>query len=337
LIQRALDCGKLDLARAHIAKLSPELAGLYDLDLAIEDGPMAAWQTLVRVAREAVASSDKIASIDLAYSLLRAEPALGILAARACIGTLHVDDPDLMLDAVEEARDQLNLPPTDPAWDVLDALTVSKPKTSDSDDASQLREGLHESTARVDQLERMLAGVRSELAAERTKPAAELMRAPEHQGELDQRVRELEALIREGNAERVELRRQLQAAAPRSEEPRTRRATLDEPDEGVDDLPLGAREVAIPRFDRRASDALADVPHTVASEAMRTIGNLAAGDGFAWRNVKQAKDMARQVLMARVGIHHRLIFRVEEGVMDVLDLITRETLMNTLKRLRGAR
>ena len=47
--------------------------------------------------------------------------------------------------------------------------------------------------------------------------------------------------------------------------------------------------------------------------------------------------MVRPLLMARVGIHHRLLFRVEDGVLDVLDLITRETLMTTLKRIRGAR
>jgi len=47
--------------------------------------------------------------------------------------------------------------------------------------------------------------------------------------------------------------------------------------------------------------------------------------------------MPRQVLMARVGIHHRLVFRCEEGALEVLDLITRETLMTTLKRLRAGR
>ena len=41
--------------------------------------------------------------------------------------------------------------------------------------------------------------------------------------------------------------------------------------------------------------------------------------------------------MARVGIHHRLLFRVEAGVLDCLDLITREQLLTTLKRLRAAR
>jgi hypothetical protein len=70
---------------------------------------------------------------------------------------------------------------------------------------------------------------------------------------------------------------------------------------------------------------------------MRTIGNLAAGDGFAWKGVKMAKDMARPVFMARVGIHHRLVFGCADGVLDCMDLITRETLLTTLKRIRGQR
>jgi hypothetical protein len=192
--------------------------------------------------------------------------------------------------------------------------------------------------------------MRSELTDAKTRPAAELMRAPEQTGGLETKVRELEALIREGNAERRDLRKQLESAAEapagrrvadedsRRDGPRARRATADEPDDDVgDELGPGARGYTIPRFDRRAIDALGDVPATVAAEAMRTIGVLAAGDGFAWRGVKAAKDMARQVLMARVGIHHRLIFRVEDGNLDVIDLITREQLLTTLKRLWGQR
>jgi hypothetical protein len=336
LIQQLLGCGEAELVRAHVAKLPRELAELYDLDLA---EPADRWSTLVRVASAAIASTQKTPDIDLAYSLLRVEPALGIVAARACIGTLHVDDPDALLDTVEEARDKLGLPPSDPAWGVLDALTVdaktrkrgkSAPaRAPEGDDRAQLH-------ARIDELERLLAKVRTELDAARTRPAAELVRARVE--EPDSRIRELEGLIREGNAERLALRREL-ATAQAAAKPETRRPVQpEEPDEDDgDDLPPGTRGITLPRFDRKFADSVADVPLPVASEAMRTIGVLTAGDGFAWKSVKQAKDMVRPLLMARVGIHHRLLFRVEDGVLDVLDLITRETLMTTLKRIRGAR
>jgi hypothetical protein len=47
--------------------------------------------------------------------------------------------------------------------------------------------------------------------------------------------------------------------------------------------------------------------------------------------------MVRPVLMARVGIHHRVLFRVDGGELAVLDLITREQLLTTLKRLHSGR
>jgi hypothetical protein len=47
--------------------------------------------------------------------------------------------------------------------------------------------------------------------------------------------------------------------------------------------------------------------------------------------------MAKQVLMARVGIHHRLLFRADAGMLDVLELVTREQLLATLKRIRNNR
>jgi hypothetical protein len=343
LVIHLLEYGELARARQHIAELPADLAKLFALELAIDDGPEPAWRALLHAAREA--ATDRVAAIDLAYSLLRAAPALGIVAARACVGTLQFDDPDILMEMLEDARDRLNVPPDDPAWDVLEALTDktrAKQKPAEPDD--KLRGALAESSARIDELERKLSAARTELDHARTRPAAELMRQPERNDSLDERVRELEALIREGNAERRELRKQLETVAPaeeaasRREGPRARRATVEEGDEDVaDDIELGQREVTIPRFERRAIDALEDVPANVAAETMRTIGTLAAGDGFAWRSVKQAKDMARPVLMARVGIHHRVLFRVEDGALDVLDLITREQLLTTLKRLRAAR
>ena len=349
LVHELLVSRRLDRARGHIAKL--EDPHVYALELAIADGR--GWPALAEAALSALASGDKIADIDLAYSLLRAAPAVGIYFARACIGTLHVDDADLLLEAVEDARDQLDLPPSDPAWDVLDELTAPRKPAKQAEDSERLQASLQESSARIDQLERTLAAMRGELDAARTRPAAALARAPEAErpSGLEERVRELEALIREGNAERRELRHKLQSAdsqrAERAERPdrgddhRARRASPEasgEADEGeTEAIAPGTRGVIVPRFDRRFTDALGDVPAAVAAEAMRTLGTICAGDAFAWRNVKQAKDMTRQVLMARVGIHHRLLFRVEDGIAEVLDLITREQLMTTLKRLRGAR
>jgi len=199
---------------------------------------------------------------------------------------------------------------------------------------------LRESAARADELERSLAATRAALDDARTPAVAALQRQAEPTRPLEDKVRELEALIRDGNAERRELRRQLTAAATTKDDDAPRKPKPAEPIVDPDDAiaePVKnlARPVSIPRFDRRAADAFATVPASVASEAMRTIGTIAAGDLNAWRNVKQAKDMPVTVLMARVGIHHRLIMKSDGGSLDILDLVTREQLMTTLKRLRA--
>jgi hypothetical protein len=88
-----------------------------------------------------------------------------------------------------------------------------------------------------------------------------------------------------------------------------------------------------PRFRASAEAAFESVPRDVAAIAMRTIGALAASDAAAWRKVKQAKDMPRQVIIACVGIHHRLLLRTDEGPLEVLDLVTRQDEDVALKRL----
>jgi len=346
LVFQLLEAGEVERARPHIAALGEH--PIYAVELAIRDGRREdSWPALLAAVRAFVDSPVNADDADLAYALLRAEPTLGIYFARACIGTLHVDDADLMLEYVEDARDRLGLKPTDPAWDILDTLRAGVKSSSRRAPAKAAQASedtaLHDARAKVSELERTIDALRTELADMRTRPAAELMRAAPTPSGLEARVRELEGLIREGNAERTELRKQLQKAeveAERRSGPDSLRrapAPVEDEDDDADELPLGTRGITLPRFDRRFSDALEEVPTPVATEAMRTVGILASGDGFSWRQVKQAKDMARQVLMTRVGIHHRMLFRVDGGVLDILDLITREQLLTTLKRLRAQR
>jgi hypothetical protein len=156
-----------------------------------------------------------------------------------------------------------------------------------------------------------------------------------------QKVDELQAGIRKRNEERAALRRELadliethRRSQPRQPEP-TRGSEPDE-DEGGDDLPEGTvHPVRLLRFRAAAEAAFESVPRDVAAIAMRTIGALAAGDAAAWRKVKQAKDMPRQVIIARVGIHHRLLLRTDERPLEVLDLVTRQIEDVALKRLRS--
>jgi hypothetical protein len=316
-------------------------------------GGPGALEALAAAAERVAREDRRTAEVELAFSLLRSLPALGIFVARGCLARCHPLDAETLCEVIEEARAELGLAPGDPAWDLyaqLDEDDEPEPERGDEDDGSaELRGALRATSARVDELARQLAATREELDAARAgatasapppEPRAADAPDPARLRALKARVDRLEGLVREGHAERGDLRRQLAAARQGAKEPSpataATRATVD--DEGFGEaLPGAARGVTVPRFARRAEDALASAPPAVAAEALRTVGSLAAGDAAAWCRVKQAHDMPFPLLMARVGIHHRLLFRVEAQAMEVMDLVTRESLMTTLKRIRSGR
>lgn len=69
---------------------------------------------------------------------------------------------------------------------------------------------------------------------------------------------------------------------------------------------------------------------------MRTVGQLAAGDVHMWESVKQLKSTATPVYSARIGIRHRLVFRIVDETLQLDDLVTREGLDTTIKRMRAS-
>jgi hypothetical protein len=156
---------------------------------------------------------------------------------------------------------------------------------------------------------------------------------------LRAKIDKLEAHIRDLNEERAELRRHVASTTDgTSVAPTAQRGEAsDQTDEGMERLPvpITTRPVLVPRVSAAATNALGTVPRHVAATAIRAIGGLAAGDAPVWHAVKQATGLSRQVLMTRIGIHHRLLFRADDGALDVLDLVTRESLLTTLKRLRS--
>jgi hypothetical protein len=363
VIYEALHARHHNAARQLVARLGPATSAStfadqvrLELELA---RPPAALAQLEAAASVALAETGTALEIDLAYAALSTLPALGILIARGALRADSLLDAELLLDAIEEARDELALPPGDPAQELFAALGgvhEQKPEAAASEAertrleraAAGVRAGLDDATNRLAVLQQQVADHQRELeraeraSAEANQRAARSAAGEEERRSLRSKVDELHARIREGNEERSELRRQLSTATESKSdgeaapEAPSRGREHDGDDDDGEDLPAGgaARSVQIPQLTAAAAAAFETVPRNIAAVAMRTIGALAAGDPAAWRAVKQAKDMPRQVLMARVGIHHRLLFRAG-GVLDVLDLVTRENLMTTLKRLRS--
>lgn len=353
IIDEALDATDFDTAATQLACITdPSKAALHRLELDLVRGHDTALQRLTASAEHAVREDDGSDAFDLAHALLRASPALGILVARGCLRASGAVVNDNLLGGIEEARDALNLPSGDPAWDTYSALNGEVIEADDPDpdqalvEADQLRGSLRAASQRLEDLEAQLATKQAALEDARhsnvqPEPDRDIEADRERTRALRFKVEHLEGLIREGNVERADLRRQLATrtvakdALPRPSErdPDTDDADSVEDLETVDDV---GRDLAVPVLDRRVQDALRDLPRSVGAEALRTIGSLAAGDSSAWRRVKQAKDMPRQTLMARVGIHHRLIFRIDSRRLEAIDLVTRESLLATIKRLRAS-
>lgn len=352
IIAEALEAGDVDTANAQLGLMrDPANAGLHRLEIELRTGREGALAALANAADEAVRKDDSTAAVDLAHTLLRAVPGLGVLVARGCMRAGRAIVNDGLLGGIEETRDALNLPSGDPAWDVHAALKGDDDTDHDDADrervvaeASELRGSLRAASSRVEDLERRLAAKQAELEAARSTPSMQPVSSDAAERErlraLRFKVEELQGLVRAGNAERTDLRRQLAAA---SNIPHANRAcgglavSSEDRDDSCEPIGTVERGIAIPTVSRKAQDALDEMPRAVAAEALRTLGGLAAGDASAWRRVKQAKDMSRPVMMARVGIHHRLLFRAEGRALDLLDLVTRENLLGTLKRMRAAR
>ncbi len=381
--------GEWTRARLHADKVRDKDALPRDhmVALALAEAGPSAFQRLTDMALQVLheADQDEAADLDLAYALLNNAPALGILVARGCLTAERQFDSEFLLEQVEKARDRLNLPPGDPAWETWSALSMERESAEDneedtsalntltgqrgspgplgaavagapaettSDGASSedstharlaeeiraLQAALRESSTRAGDLEQQLKVQEANAAAAVSAPPKLSHEDPGAVRRLQAKVSELKTLIDAGNEERRDLRRKLATASGTrsSSDERTLRAPRHVADDN-DGLPIEmhVRGVLVPRVLRRAEDALHTVAAHVAAEAMRTLGSLSAGERAAWRNVKQAKDMGFPLLMARVGIHHRLLFRVDEGVLEVVDLVSRENLDTTLKRLRA--
>lgn len=325
--------------------------------------PGTAIDRIERAAKLALADDSRVPEFNLAFAILRAYPALGVLVGRDLVDADNVLDAETMVIEIERARAMLDLPVdkrVNERWAKIEeayvaehqqrsdtrarakragrgkAATVADP----SAEARALRSSLVAENERATRLERELAAARDALVSASKPTAITSVRTGEADDALRQmrdRVQKLEALIREGNEERAELRKKLEttAKAPLSGKPAPAPSAPAVEEDPGDPVETRGRRICVPIWKPDAIRSLEALPAQVAALAIRTTGELAAADDGAWHQVKQARDMTSPVYMARVGIHHRLLFELREGRLEVLDVITRETLLHVLKRIRA--
>ncbi|MHB8872614.1 MAG: YecA family protein [Myxococcaceae bacterium] len=283
-------------------------------------------------------------SIELAYTLLDRYPGLGILVARGALSETRPKDSERLLEEVEVARERIGLPKDDLGWDTFDALMKSRlemrARLRLDAAASQERDDLvrkaEEASSRIAELEEKLNKARASEQAAAAGPAPSPA-DDEERRRLKQKVSELKSQIASGNEERLGLRRSLAELSEKVSEAEPLRAARPEAEaepveEGEEvreeDRP---RALMVPRFEKGAVDSLESLPSRIARDAVLKAAELATGNESAWRDAKKLSRMS-DLLSARVGIHHRMLFRVRERDLHVEEVVPREGFEAAIRR-----
>ncbi len=288
---------------------------------------------------------------DLAYAFLDQFPALGILVGRGALSTRVEGDSESLLYTIEDARALLDLPEGDPGWRMLSRRREAEDASArkererrvvearDREAEETVRKSAMAARERAEALEARLRDAERSLAAARAAEIRGSGASPEDaeaRRRLEGKVSELKGLVAEGNRERADLRQKLSDIEVR--------ARRDEPVEAADEIatdvdddaePGGIdapRGLQIPVFSDDAQKQLQRHPRHVAADALARAAQLGAGDG--WSGVKQMQDIEPPLYSARLGIHHRMLFRTGEGRLHVLEVLQREGLDAALKRYR---
>lgn len=359
LVSSALECRRWDLVAKHVKRLRSSrysrMKENVELLLPVVERAPDAIDHLIRFAERAVHTPDGAADAGVAL-LLHGMPALGILLLRAQIAAGAVGDDDRdEFTAIDQARLRLGLPPKDPAETVFDQRQAAIAKAREAEaqarltseaqaERDALRSQLVEANRqcrdlarRVDDLERQLRGQTvAPIVVQADADPAEL-RA------LRVKVEQLQDLIRDKNLELANLRREVRSggASSRAYESnandnaaleRDALESLDEDRWEVENNQAQERRTRIPVWRPDLVADLESIPAHVVREALRTIADLATGESAAWRAVKVPRGIATPVRMVRIGIHHRLLFCTSDRSIDVMELVSRESLNLALKR-----
>ncbi|MCC6874199.1 MAG: SEC-C domain-containing protein [Sandaracinaceae bacterium] len=297
-------------------------------------------------------------AVELAHALLHTHAALGIHVAR---GALEEGKPDankeLMWD-IDAARDRLRWSPFDPYWDVHDFLAglshvvkaerranklAQEEKSKLEAQLQALRERMRDYSTKTVALEKELASRADELEDARkgleraTKAAAagrDAQQASERARELKLKVDALKAQIAEGNEERRKLRDELaKIEEEREDVEATAQGEPEEVDEGEAEEEVLSVALLAPHFTDGARADMERLPKRIAADAIRAAGELGAGDPPAWRHAKRLQGLG-EVYSARLGIHHRMLFRKKDGTLEVFTIVDREDLDKTIAHLR---
>jgi hypothetical protein len=299
--------------------------------------------------------------ITFAIDLLRSRwPSLGILVARGAAPLSGAWDRVTLLEELGLARDRLGLPAIDPTEDIhdlwgweddLDDAETPPPRSESPRDDSVSRE-LEAKEAELGRVRREMSALREQLeshaeeTALRDEPAAVSAESVSHPSdarvaELKERVARLKGELNQRHAERNQLKRQLEREQTRANslEAQSRRAAepaaADEKDDewGAPELdatiPLPFR---FPTYTKRLRSSLEHIPEATRKQTLILATRIAAGDQAAFRGVRRL-EVDHTIWRCRVGRDYRMLFRLGNDELEVLDIVPRQGLERALRDL----
>jgi len=298
--------------------------------------------------------------IRLAYDCVSRYPALAMVFARAAIVSnpeRHFDN-EVLLDLIRDARVDLDLDPgSDPVeslFDWIENQTELKAKTKAenqeikrlSDQLAAAREALSDKKRALRDQEHMLeeAGKQLEKALEPDLKATIQAQALEHSGDPNQeeavqrlrlQVANLKAEIGEQQAQRRQLRRQLQEerqklstnATPVTQQEQASR------DEEAERVGPSGRPI-LPDYTEAFRKTCATLSPTLVAKAILAAGRFAAQDPVIWQQTKTIQRLPEHYRI-RINPDYRMIVHWLPGQsLFILDVIPRQDLESWIKRHR---
>ena len=349
----ALAAGELELARRCLAKLGSDGSEYLSLKLATGDGSplLEQWEAVIR---EDLDTGFANHQYTLAFALLEKYPALGIFVARGCLSAERAFDSEMLLQAVDEARDKLGLDSVEPFWAVFetmleaDEVRATDERLSEAQQARivALQAKVEQSRTEVAVLKRELLtqqqllrgseSQRQELTPEQPSHESDAehqqkLETAEHERQrLQSRVRELRARLKEEVNERHALRDSLKQLRAEDAKPTSEAARPENADQaGVEQEESLVLDTVVPlrrpTVTERQLEELKGLEGDLGRKALHCLGDLCGGAPNAWHQVKRLKR-SRGTFSVRLGIHHRLLFTCTPNELQFEAVIPRKDL-----------
>jgi len=288
--------------------------------------------------------------VDTGYAALFSPyKALGILIARGLLPLVRKRDTVALFDEILRTRDVLNISADDPYGDIIEKRFTEEVVDTgkDAEELRKARAALESKAREVRELQEAREDAQRRLRllekhhAREEKAAQTRQQIPQESDELlalRQKVQAMKSDLSARNDERAELRRKLGETYSELHALRKQTSTAPVSADAEDSL-LGeevsqTQPLRLLEFPKKFHDTLSSLPRQVARGALELLGRLAGGEPAAFVGVVRLKALP-DTLRARIGIDHRLLFRLLPDSVQVVDLINRRDLERRIKSLGG--